>query len=434
MKKVLIISYYWPPAGGPGVQRWLKFAKYLPSYGVQPVMYVPENPHYPLVDASLETEIPKEVRVIKKPIWEPYTLSDIVSKNNTKEISSGIIPAQENQGFLQKVMLFIRGNFFIPDARKFWAKPSAGFLKHFLKEENITTVITTGPPHSLHLIGMKLKKEIRVKWIADFRDPWTSIGYHEKMKLQGAARRKHQRLEKKVLQQADQIIVTSSVTKEEFQGLTDVPVTLITNGYDIEKIPSVKPDEDFTVSHIGSLLSGRNPEQLWQALGELVREDAEFAQQFKLKLVGTVGEAVITSIKKQGLEPYLQTEGYISHQEALVRQRQSQVLLLIEIDQEQTKAIIPGKLFEYMVSGRPILAVGPADSDPERIIQETNTGSFFTYQDKDKMKMYLRSCYGAYSQGNLKTFPIGLQQYSRKNLTKELVKVLDNLRSTHGED
>lgn len=427
MKKVLIISYYWPPAGGPGVQRWLKFAKYLPSYGVQPIMYVPKNPHYPLKDASLETEVPQGLRVIKKPIWEPYSISGIFSKSDTKEISSGIIPTQEKQGFLQKAMLFIRGNFFIPDARKFWVNPSVDFLKEFLQEEEITTIITTGPPHSLHLIGMKLKKEIKVKWIADFRDPWTSIGYHEKMKLLGVSRKKHQKLEKEVLGQADQILVTSSVTKEEFQGLTDVPVKVITNGYDIEKIPAVKPDKAFTISHIGSLLSGRNPQQLWQALGELVREDDEFSQHFKLKIVGAVGQAVISSIKEQGLEPYLQVEGYISHNEALVMQRQSQVLLLIEIDHEQTRAIIPGKLFEYMVSGRPILAVGPADSDPEKIIQATNTGSFFRYQDKDKMKMYLRDCYKAYKDGKLKTFPIGLQQYSRKNLTKELVQVIDTL-------
>lgn len=427
MKKVLIISYYWPPAGGPGVQRWLKFAKYLPSYGVQPVMYVPKNPHYPLEDASLEAEVPQGLRVIKKPIWEPYSISGIFSKSDTKEISSGIIPTQEKQGFLQKAMLFIRGNFFIPDARKFWVNPSVDFLKKFLQEEEITTVITTGPPHSLHLIGMKLKKEIKVKWIADFRDPWTSIGYHEKMKLLGVSRRKHQKLEKEVLRQADQILVTSSVTKEEFQGLTDVPVKVITNGYDIETIPAVKPDKAFTISHIGSLLSGRNPQQLWQALGELVREDDEFARNFNLKIVGAVGQAVISSIKEQGLEPYLQVEGYISHNEALIMQRQSQVLLLIEIDHEQTRAIIPGKLFEYMVSGRPILAVGPADSDPEKIIQGTNTGSFFRYQDKDKMKMYLRDCYKAYKNGKLKTFPIGLQQYSRKNLTKELVQVIDTL-------
>ena len=427
MKKVLIISYYWPPAGGPGVQRWLKFAKYLPSYGVQPIMYVPKNPHYPLKDASLETEVPQGLRVIKKPIWEPYSISGIFSKSDTKEISSGIIPTQEKQGFLQKAMLFIRGNFFIPDARKFWVNPSVDFLKEFLQEEEITTIITTGPPHSLHLIGMKLKKEIKVKWIADFRDPWTSIGYHEKMKLLGVSRKKHQKLEKEVLGQADQILVTSSVTKEEFQGLTDVPVKVITNGYDIEKIPAVKPDKAFTISHIGSLLSGRNPQQLWQALGELVREDDEFARHFKLKIIGAVGQAVISSIKEQGLEPYLQVEGYISHNEALVMQRQSQVLLLIEIDHEQTRAIIPGKLFEYMVSGRPILAVGPADSDPEKIIQGTNTGSFFRYQDKDKMKMYLRDCYKAYKNGKLKTFPIGLQQYSRKNLTKELVQVIDTL-------
>lgn len=427
MKKVLIISYYWPPAGGPGVQRWLKFAKYLPCFGVQPVMYVPKNPHYPLQDASLVTEVPDGVRVVKKPILEPYSLSRIVSKNKTQEISSGIIPTQEKQGLLQKAMLFIRGNVFIPDARKFWVNPSVNFLKEFLQKEDINTIITTGPPHSLHLIGMKLQKAINVNWIADFRDPWTSIGYHEKMKLLEVSRKKHQRLEKQVLLKADRIIVTSNVTKKEFQERTDVPIKVITNGYDIDEVPVVSSDKDFTISHIGSLLSGRNPQQLWQAMGELVREDVGFAQHFKLKLVGVVGSEVMSSIEEQGLAPYLQIEGYISHKEALLMQRKSQVLLLIEIDHEQTRAIIPGKLFEYMVSGRPILAVGPADSDPEKIIRKTNTGSYFKYREKDEMKMYLRNCYKAYREGRLKNNAIGLQQYSRKNLTKELVKVIDTL-------
>lgn len=427
MKKVLIISYYWPPAGGPGVQRWLKFAKYLPEYGVEPIMYVPRNAHYPLQDASLVGEVPELLRVIKKPIREPYALAGMFSRRSTKEISSGIIPQQEKQGLIQRLMLFIRGNFFIPDARKFWVKPSVAFLKQFLQEEQVETIITTGPPHSMHLIGLQLKREMGINWLADFRDPWTSIGYHEKLKLRPAARRKHQKLEKQVLQHADRVIVTSAVTKKEFQALTTTPVQVITNGYDVEDIPPVNPHTSFTVAHIGSLLSERNPEQLWKALGELVREDTDFASNFELKLAGAVGESVLASINREGLEPYLETAGYISHREALIRQRQTQLLLLVEIDKPETRAIIPGKLFEYMVSGRPILAVGPADSDPERIITQTNTGKFFGYQDKDEMKMYLRTCYEAYRKGSLKTNPIGLQGYSRKNLTAELAKLLDGL-------
>lgn len=427
MKKVLIITYYWPPAGGPGVQRWLKFAKYLPQYGYEPVMFVPEKAHYPLLDASLQEEVPQDLKVLKYPIKEPYSIARIFSKKDTQSISSGIIPEETQQGLVQKMLLFIRGNFFIPDARKFWVKPAVKYLREYLKENQIEVVITTGPPHSLHLIGQTLKRELGVRWVADFRDPWTSIGYHQKLRLLPAAQKKHLRLEKEVLQQADQVIVTSWATAQEFEQVTQAPVQVITNGYDVVDLPAVTLDTKFSIAHIGSLLSGRNPENLWKALGELVKENPEFDRDLQIKLVGAVGERVLQTIHKEGLATHVEKPGYVPHKEAQLLQRQSQLLLLIEIDSHQTRAIIPGKLYEYMVSGRPILFVGPENSDPQKIIQETNTGKFFNYQDKEGMKMYLRSAYEDYKAGQLRTYPIGLQKFSRKNLTKELAGVLDKL-------
>jgi len=156
-KKILIISYYWPPAGGPGVQRWLKFVKYLPDFNIEPHVYIPENPTYPLLDEKLLSEVSDKAIIIKQPIFEPYGLASVFSKNKTKKISSGIIPNQKKQSFVEKAMLWIRGNVFIPDARVFWVKPSVKFLKHYLQDHQIDTIITTGPPHSLHLIGLQLK-------------------------------------------------------------------------------------------------------------------------------------------------------------------------------------------------------------------------------------------------------------------------------------
>ncbi|HMK06024.1 MAG TPA: hypothetical protein VK476_00755, partial [Flavobacterium sp.] len=183
MKKVLIITYYFPPAGGPGVQRWLKFIKYLPDFDIQPIVYVPENPTYPIIDAQLMSEISDKAIVLKTKIFEPYGLASIFSKNKTKKISSGIIPSMRRQTSIDKFLLWVRGNLFIPDARVFWVKPSVAYLKKYISENNIDIIITSGPPHSLHLIGMKLKNVMNVKWIADFRDPWTTIGYHKSLKL-----------------------------------------------------------------------------------------------------------------------------------------------------------------------------------------------------------------------------------------------------------
>ena len=235
-KKILIISYYWPPAGGPGVQRWLKFVKYLPDFNIEPHVYIPENPTYPLLDEKLLSEVSNKAVIIKQSIFEPYGLASVFSKNKTKKISSGIIPNQKKQSFVEKAMLWIRGNVFIPDARVFWVKPSVKFLKRYLQENQIDTIITTGPPHSLHLIGLQLKKELNITWLADFRDPWTTIGYHKQLKLSSWAAKKHKDLEKEVMNTCDQLLVTSPTTKTEFQAITSKPIEVITNGYDVEKV------------------------------------------------------------------------------------------------------------------------------------------------------------------------------------------------------
>ncbi|RZJ28327.1 MAG: glycosyltransferase [Flavobacterium sp.] len=427
MKKVLIITYYWPPAGGPGVQRWLKFAKYLPEFGVEPIIYIPENPTYPIIDEALLGDVSPKLKIISKKIFEPYGFASVFSKKNMNKISAGIIPSERKQTFTEKVALWIRGNMFIPDARVFWVRPSVNFLKKYIGENKIDTVITTGPPHSLHLIGMKLKQGADINWIADFRDPWTSIGYQKSLRLSGFAENRHKRLEEKVLNSADRIIVTSKSTKAEFAEITDRPIEVITNGFDDVAIPHQQLDKKFTVAHIGSLLSERNPVILWQALSEMVKEVPGFADDFELKLIGTVSQEVLMNISNYNLSGHTNQLGYVPHSEAIAHQRKSQVLLLIEINTAETMSIIPGKIFEYMVSGRPIIAIGPNGSDFADIIDETNTGVFINYAEKQKLKQTLLSYYSDYRSGQLKSEAVGIEKYTRRNLTAVLAKLLQKV-------
>jgi glycosyltransferase involved in cell wall biosynthesis len=424
-QKILIISYYWPPAGGPGVQRWLKFVKYLPDFGIEPHVYVPKNPTYPLLDEKLVADVSDKSIIVKQPIFEPYGLAGIFSKKKTKKISSGIIPNKKKQSWVEKMLIWVRGNLFIPDARLFWIRPSVQFLSRYIQEHQIETVITTGPPHSLHLIGMELKNRHKINWITDFRDPWTTIGYHDKLQLSNWAAKKHKQLEKQVLNSCDQIIVTSPTTKTEFEALTSKPISVITNGYDVEQITKKPLDEKFTLAHIGSFLSERNPRILWKALAELVKENKAFSEKFELKLIGAVSDSVLESIKEFRLDGFVNHLGYVSHEVALQEQRCSQVLLLIEIDSEQTNCIIPGKLFEYLVSERPILAIGPEQADFASIIKETNTGTFFTYEDKDALKSQIVQYFEAFQSQSLQVHAVGLQKYSRRVLTQELATILN---------
>ena len=424
MKKVLIITYYFPPAGGPGVQRWLKFVKYLPDFGIQPIVYIPENPTYPIIDQDLVSDVAKETIIIKHKIFEPYRIATFFSKSKTKNISSGIIPNQKKQSLVEKVFLWVRGNLFIPDARIFWVKPSVKYLEQYIKQHDIQTIITTGPPHSLHLIGLELKNKLGVNWLADFRDPWTTIGYHKELKLSKFADKKHKKLEKLVLETADQIIVTSKTTKIEFQELTHKPITVITNGYDLEVIEVQELDAKFSMAHIGSFLSERNPKILWECISELVNEIPEFSNHLQIKLIGAISQEVLDTLTQYKMNNFLVNMGYVSHKVAVMEQRKSQVLLLIEINSQETKGILPGKLFEYMISGRPIIAIGPTNSDFEEIIEHTNTGIFIKYDEKFKLKKVVLDYYNLFLEGKLKSNATGLEQYSRKNLTEKLAEIM----------
>lgn len=425
MKKVLLITYYWPPAGGPGVQRWLRFVTYLREFGVDPVLLIPENPEYPLQDPSLIEEVPADIRIYRLKISEPLQWGGRFLRKDVKRISSGII-SERKPSLVERLLIWIRGNFFIPDARVLWVRPAVAYLKKVLRAENIDTVITTGPPHSMHLIGLQLKKDCGIRWIADFRDPWTSIGYHKKLKLGTLAANKHKALEKEVLMSADKVLVTSRTTGKEFEALTGRPVIVITNGYEEKdyRTSAAVPDSHFTISHIGSLLAGRNPEALWQALGTLAQENQEFRKAFRLQLAGVISPEVLESIKDHGLEPFLEQLEYMPHSGVVNLQRQSQVLLLIEINSEETRGILPGKLFEYLAAKRPVLAIGPEGWEAGDIISETGAGVVYGYDSGEAILHLLRDWFERYEKGSLHVEPAGIEKYSRRELTRKLAKEL----------
>ena len=426
MKRVLVITYYWPPAGGPGVQRWLKFVTYFKEFGIDPIVFIPDNPHYPITDESIGSELPEGIQIIRFPIKEPYGFANLFSKKKITQVSSGIITKQK-QSVLEKVLLWIRGNFFIPDARIGWVKPSINFLRNFIADHHVEAIITSGPPHSLHLIGKSLKEETGIKWVADFRDPWTTIHYHKSLRLAKRAQKKHITLESEVLTKADHIVVTSATTKKEFQKITQTPIEVITNGYDSNDNFKLNLDIKFTLSHIGTLLSNRNPIVLWEALSELCSENPKFSKDLLIQLAGSVSDAILISIQKYGLMDQCIALGYLSHQKAIQLQYNSQVLLLIEMNLPETKAIIPGKLFEYLAAKRPILAIGPVDSDVEKIIEETNSGSYFDYSEKEKLKKQIGLFYSEYREGHLTLNSKGLSKFSRKTLTSKMSDLIKSL-------
>jgi hypothetical protein len=423
MKKVLIITYYWPPSGGPGVQRWLKFVKYFRNFNIEPIVYTVKNPSYPIIDESLKKEIPESVEVLSQPIWEPNNFLSLFGKK--KNESAGFL--NPNPSVFGKLIQYIRANHFIPDARKFWVKPSVRYLERYLKKHKVDVVITTGPPHSVHLIGLKLKKITGIKWIADFRDPWTAIDYFHQLPLSKKAIKTHYYLENKVLTKADAVLVVGNEMNKNYCKLSGNVFT-VSNGFDGEIVED-HPDLDsrFTLTHIGLMNADRNPSMLWEVLSELVNEDQNFSNDFKLKLIGKVDESVVKAISENNLSKHVKVIDYMSHNEVVEHQRKSQVLLLIVNNVPSAKGIITGKIFEYLMARRPILAIAPSSGDLIDIINSTNSGIAVEFLDKDFLKNTILELYSKFKQEKLIVDSKNIDQYHRKELTKKVSGIINKI-------
>lgn len=409
------------PAGGSGVQRWLKFVKYLRDFNVEPVVFTVDEANYPIIDESLKKDVPKNIELIKKSIWEPNDVLSFFKKKDTKTSAGFLNP---NPTFFGSVLQYIRANYFIPDARKFWIKPSVKHLKKYLSENKIDAIITTGPPHSLHLIGLKLKKDLDIKWIADFRDPWTDIDYFHQLPLTKKSKKKHHQLEQEVLKKADASIVIGKTMKSNYDEYSD-DIHVITNGYDSEKNNDSKVilDKKFSITHIGLMNADRNPKALWKALSELSNENKEFQNDLEIKLIGKLAEEVDEELLKYQFKNITKIN-YVPHNQVQQYQRNSQVLLLTVNKVPSAKGIITGKIFEYLQSKRPILAIGPEDGDLAEILKETNAGFIVDFDDVEKMKKTILNLYSAYKTNSLKVSSKNIEQYHRKNLTEQLSKII----------
>lgn len=420
MKRALIITYYWPPAGGSGVQRWLKFVKYFREFGIEPIVYTVENPNYPIIDESLQNDIPANVRILKHPIWEPNNLLSFFGKKKTE--SAGFL--NPNPSFFGKIMQYIRANYFIPDARKFWVKPSVKYLKKYLSENKIDVVITTGPPHSLHLIGLKLKAQMDVKWMADFRDPWTEIDYFHQLPLSANAIKKHHFLEEEVLKKADAVLVVGDTMKRKYEKFNSNVVT-VTNGFDGEIVDSfLELDTKFTITHIGLMNADRNSKMLWEVLAEICNENKAFKSDFQLKLIGKLDTSVLNEISNYGLSGNVEIINYVPHNEVIEFQKKSQVLLLVVNNVPSSKGIITGKIFEYLMAKRPILAIAPVDGDLASIIEQTNSGVVVDFENSVLLKKTILDLYLKFSNNNLVVNSKNIEQFQRKQLTEKVAEMI----------
>ncbi len=413
------------------MQRWLKLVKYLREFGWEPIVYAPENPEYPEIDTTFIKDIPQGLKIIKQPIWEPYSYyKKLVGLKKQDKIGAGFLSENKKNGFAEKLSVWLRGNFFIPDARKFWIIPSVKYLTEYLIREPVDAIISTGPPHSMHLIALGVKKKTGVPWLADFCDPWTSIDFYNQLRLTKFADNKHHLLEKQVLQYADAVTPVTQTMSEEFGSLFPRKYEVVTNGFDEADIAPLLPemlDRKFSLAHIGSLNLSRNPQILWDTLARMVNEDDQFASDLEIKLVGKVDITVLKSISDAGLTKFLRKISYLPHDQAILETQKSQVLLLLINRTPNAKGILTGKLFEYLASQRPILCLGPVDGDASFILEDTQSGKICDYEDEETLKQYITDYYDQFLNKQIHNSNKNLYKFSWRILAGEIAQILNSV-------
>lgn len=435
MKKVLIITYYWPPSGGAGVQRWLKFVKYLREFGWEPIVYTADNPEYPIIDASFEKDIPKGITILKQPIWEPYQLyKKLIGQKKEERVVSGFLQEKGRKSWAQNLSLWLRGNVFIPDARRFWIKPSVKFLNNWLENNKVDAIVSTGPPHSMHLIAEGVHRKTNLPWLADFRDPWTNIDFADDLNMTSYAKKKNERLEKLVVNSASIITVVSEIMQQEFQALTKKRVEVVTNGFDpddfaIENSLLIN-DGKFSIVHTGSLNNRRNQPALWQAISELRSENQEFENNCVIRLIGKNDVSIKESLQQFNLLQCTEFVDYLPHNEIIAQQKSASVLLLSINNYGEAengfftpKATLTGKLFEYLAASKPILMIGPSDGQAADVVRDAG-GFVFDFNAVAQIKTGLLNLF---NNRNIKFDTANINQYSRKELTRKMSFLLSEI-------
>lgn len=430
MKKVIIITYYWPPSGGIGVLRCLKFVKYLREFGWEPIVVAPSNPDYPYIDEGNCRDIPPGVEVLYTPIWEPFRLFKILTGRKGGSLNN-IVHVREKKSIFDELGIWIRGNFFIPDARAMWIKPTVNFLNDYLQKNEVDAILSDGPPHTNTVIATKIAKKHGIPFLADFQDPWTQVDYYKLFKIGYFADKKHKSLEQECFKTAKKITIASPAWKNDIESIGAKNVDVIYYGYDEDDFKDIVPvpDNKFSICHSGLLGFDRNPENLWIALNQLVQKSDEFEKHLSLKILGQVDINVINCLKKYDLERFLDNRGIVLRAISLQEISNAWVLLLPLNKAENVNGRIPGKLYEYIRVGRPIISFGPRGTDVDNIINDFSLGQNFEWDEVVALENHIFYQFQNFmknsfdSDQNIKNISV----FSNQNQTQKLAGYLDEI-------
>lgn len=421
-KKILIITYYWPPSGGVGVQRWLNFTLQLQKRGWDLIVLTPENPQFEISDEKLLDRV-KDVKTVKIPIWEPFNLFHKLTGNkDRKNVQQGLVLEKSKRSFKDKLMIWVRGNMLIPDPRVFWVKSASKKTIELIKEKGIETIITTGPPHSIHLIGRKVKRATGIKWLADFRDPWSKWDVLEKLNTSDFVRGIHRRMERSIVKEADVVTTVTDSFAETLNG----DVNIIHNGVSLDYVSNDQvAGSDFTIGYFGLLNEMRNPSQLWQLLDQMCREDEVFEKRLKIRIGGIIAQPIKDEI--QGLERLkhrVEFLGYLPHETVMQEYQKCNLLLLLQNKTNNSPWILPLKVFEYLAANRMILCLGDRKGEIGKLVSGKDVGDVFSHTEIDLIRSFIMDVFENDRYPNQTDRQSLLDQYNHDNLVEKLEKIL----------
>ncbi len=430
LKKLVIVSYYWPPSSGVGVKRWMFFAEELQKQGVKPIIITPSNPQFNVKDFEAEANLSKDIEVIKLPIWEPFALMQkLTGGKNKSQVKQGLVLEKEKQGLLDKIFIWIRGNLFIPDARKYWVKPASKFILNYLKNNRVDALVTTGPPHSMHLIGRAVKQKSNIIWVADFRDPWSNWDLLDKLNTSKIGKWYHKKLERSVLQNANLVLATSPRQAADLKTFGAQKTAAINNGFSpSQEVVPKQQFKTFRISHLGLLNELRNPVEFWEVLNQLALKNKAFKDALEISLYGIVGDSVKENFKKyKGLEGKVKFYGYLNQSELKAKMHQASVLLVIQNRSANATRIIPYKLYEYLPMERPIVQIGASTGDSNELIEELNAGKALDYANKNAMKQEVEKLFENWLKQKSVAVNPNLNTYSHPVLVTKLIAEINAL-------